>query len=96
MERGVQYRISKELQYRILGSGWMETYHFYAWVVNHFVKQIPPKCPVDQMRGAVEQVLPMSDCQVKAVTQNCPGKTWWYGFLRRHPSMHMIKPTLKK
>ena len=27
-------------------SGWMETYHFYAWVTNHFVKQIPPKRPV--------------------------------------------------
>lgn len=27
-------------------SGWMETYHFYAWVTNHFAKQIPPKRPV--------------------------------------------------
>ncbi len=24
----------------------METYHFYAWVANHFLKQIPPKRPV--------------------------------------------------
>ncbi len=27
-------------------SGWMETYHFYGWMVNHFVKRIPPLRPV--------------------------------------------------
>ncbi len=27
-------------------SGWMERYHFYGWVTNHFVKQIPAKRPV--------------------------------------------------
>ena len=27
-------------------SGWMETYHFFAWVANHFIKRIPPIRPV--------------------------------------------------
>ncbi len=27
-------------------SGWMETYHFFGWVSNHFVKRIPPIRPV--------------------------------------------------
>ena len=27
-------------------SGWMETYHFYAWITNHFINQIPPKRPM--------------------------------------------------
>ena len=27
-------------------SGWMETYHFYAWMTNHFAKRIPPMRPV--------------------------------------------------
>eukprot|EP00794_Sanderia_malayensis_P001949 gene1949-2219_t len=27
-------------------NGWMESYHFYVSVTNHFVQQIPPKCPI--------------------------------------------------
>ena len=46
----------------------------------------------DQIREAVKQVLDKAGRRVKTFTCNRPGKTWWYGFLRRHPNIHMIKP----
>ena len=30
----------------ISDSGWMETYHFYDWVINHFLRRVPAVRPV--------------------------------------------------
>lgn len=46
----------------------------------------------DQVREAVKQVLDKAGRKVYFFSNNRPGKTWWYGFLRRHPDLHMVTP----
>ncbi len=44
----------------------------------------------DQVCEAVRQVLNRAGRKVNVFTDNRPGRTWWCGFLRRHPDLHML------
>ena len=41
-----EYSIGFPANFGFMKSGWMETSQFYAWLTNHFIKNIPPIRPV--------------------------------------------------
>eukprot|EP00112_Aurelia_sp_Birch-Aquarium-sp1_P022928 Seg664.1 transcript_id=Seg664.1/GoldUCD/mRNA.D3Y31 product="Jerky protein-like-like" protein_id=Seg664.1/GoldUCD/D3Y31 len=46
----------------------------------------------DHVCEAVRHILDRGGRKVESFDNNRPGKSWWYGFLRRHPDLHMVKP----
>ena len=46
----------------------------------------------EQVREGVKQVLDRAGRKVKIFNCNRPGTSWWFGFLRRHPDLHMLRP----
>eukprot|EP00112_Aurelia_sp_Birch-Aquarium-sp1_P002049 Seg1223.3 transcript_id=Seg1223.3/GoldUCD/mRNA.D3Y31 product="hypothetical protein" protein_id=Seg1223.3/GoldUCD/D3Y31 len=46
----------------------------------------------EQVREGVKQVLDRAGRKVKIFNGNRPGRSWWFGFLRRHPDLHMLRP----
>ena len=49
-----------------------------------------PRSPI-QIKEAVKLYLDKSGIRIKEFTENRPGKTWFYGFLRRHPNIKMSR-----
>ena len=44
-----------------------------------------------RIKSAVKVYLDKSKINIKTYNYNRPGKSWWYGFLRRHPDLKVSK-----